>query len=311
MMNRNLKFGKRPIAFLLSLMLLLPSVALAKDTDNVDETPKTEVVQVDLEAEIEKALQEDGNLEDNLQVIVGESGEDVSEDDSIESEKEISARGVEYPVKELYIIGVRGSYNGLEQSELINCGKGRHIADNASAITYNKYNKYNKNVPLTITVQYVGTHMLSQKQTTTGDIYMKGGAPYDHVLNGLASTAFKMDYVLTPRDTQAEQTVFEFEYTPYQSNGINIYPGKYYRRLTVKWADAISDVTPPASVMYNPFTTTVSGLNDTMEYSRDGEEWFSMPSGSTQLDVYLLLGYQRGANLYVRYKATDTTLPSA
>lgn len=27
--------------------------------------------------------------------------------------------------------------------------------------------------PLTITVQYVGTHMLSQKQTTTGDIYMK------------------------------------------------------------------------------------------------------------------------------------------
>jgi len=173
MMNRNLKFGKRPIAFLLSLMLLLPSVALAKDTDNVDETPKTEVVQVDLEAEIEKALQEDGNLEDNLQVIVGESGEDVSEDDSIESEKEISARGVEYPVKELYIIGVRGSYNGLEQSELINCGKGRHIADNASAITYNKYNKYNKNVPLTITVQYVGTHMLSQKQTTTGDIYMK------------------------------------------------------------------------------------------------------------------------------------------
>ena len=116
---------------------------------------------------------------------------------------------------------------------------------------------------------------------------------------------------MTPRDTQAEQTVFEFEYTPYQSNGINIYPGKYYRRLTVKWADAISDVTPPASVMYNPFTTTVSGLNDTMEYSRDGEEWFSMPSGSTQLDVYLLLGYQRGANLYVRYKATDTTLPSA
>lgn len=321
------------MALVLSFLMLLPSVALAKNTNVVDDAPKTEVIQVDLNAEIEKAMQEDGNLDDGLEIIVGGNEETASpisdfetdkeapdvaatepeneiSDEDADSPKEISPRGVAYPVTELYILSARGEVNGIENREVLNCGKGKSIDSNASAETILTYDK---STPLTITMQSIGFHLASQKWSTTGDIYLTcNGAPYDYVIGPSGGVKdFKMDYVLTPRDTQAEQTVFDFSYSAYMSDGTHTYPERYHRRLTVNWGDAISDVQPPASVGYNALTTTVSGLNDKMEYSKDKKEWFSMSSGSTQLDVYLLLGYQRGANLYVRYKATDTTLPSA
>ena len=53
-------------AFVLSFMLLIPSVALAKDVDISGNASETEFVQVDLNAELEKAMQENDILEDEM-----------------------------------------------------------------------------------------------------------------------------------------------------------------------------------------------------------------------------------------------------
>ena len=60
MINKKLRLWKKAMAFVLSFMLLIPSVALAKDTEGLPDVSGTEIVQVDLNAEIEKALQESG-----------------------------------------------------------------------------------------------------------------------------------------------------------------------------------------------------------------------------------------------------------
>ncbi len=171
MKTKKSRLWKRSMALVLGFMMLLPSVALAEDTDASDNLPKTEAVQIDLNAEIEEALQEDSNLEDGPQVTIGGKEEDVSGNDSFESEKEISPRGVDYPVTELYIIGVRGASDGEKTSETVNCGKNIHIASDASKETRNFYDK---STALTITLQFYGTHLLSQKTTITGDIHMTG-----------------------------------------------------------------------------------------------------------------------------------------
>lgn len=78
MKNKKSRLWKRSMALVLSFLMLLPSVALAKNTNVVDDAPKTEVIQVDLNAEIEKAMQEDGNLDDGLEIIVGGNEETAS-----------------------------------------------------------------------------------------------------------------------------------------------------------------------------------------------------------------------------------------
>lgn len=66
MTNKKLRLWKRAMALVLSFMLLMPSIALAKDMEYLPDTMETEVIQVDLK-------------------------ETVSEDDAIEVEEEIPA----------------------------------------------------------------------------------------------------------------------------------------------------------------------------------------------------------------------------
>lgn len=303
MKTKKSRLWKRSMALVLGFMMLLPSVALAEDTDASDNLPKTEAVQIDLNAEIEEALQEDSNLEDGPQVTIGGKEEDVSGNDSFESEKEISPRGVDYPVTELYIIGVRGASDGEKTSETVNCGKNIHIASDASKETRNFYDK---STALTITLQFYGTHLLSQKTTITGDIHMTGSSPYDYVLgpNGGIKN-YKMDYVLTPRDKQAEQTVFDISYIAYMSDGVHTYPGRYHRTLTINWGDALSDIPAPTSpyIIYNDPSSyaVLCGVDSSMEYQWAGDtSWTQCTTDRIPLPSTTKV-------LKIRYRATGDT----
>jgi len=93
MINKKLKLWKRVAAFVLSFMLLIPSVALAKDVDISGNASETEFVQVDLNAELEKAMQENDILEDEMPdgtgILLGSDENDISEKDNLEADGDI------------------------------------------------------------------------------------------------------------------------------------------------------------------------------------------------------------------------------
>ena len=283
MTNKKLRLWKRAMAFVLSFMLLMPSIALAKDMEDLPDVSETEIVQVDLNAELEKALQENTMLEneseDRTEIFLDENEDIISENENIETnekipdteekvsdeddisnkdvipdteeaqedidaQEEISPHAVSMPVTELYITRVRGKVNGIDREEIIkNCGKDLHIASDASAEAKTVFDRDT----IRITMQYIGTHLSSQKQTASGDVHMTTSGAYDATTNGNgAATSFKMDYILTPRDQDVKQTVFEFSYFAYQPNGVNIYPERYYRSLTVNWGESAGSGAAPA-----------------------------------------------------------------
>lgn len=200
MKDKKLGFWKKMMSLVLSFMLLMPSTVFAKDMEDLSDVSGTEIVQVDLNAELEKALQENSMLEskavDETRVlpdidedIESENEEPKLDEDDIDkpdnaeenlevedSLMEISPRGVSMPVTELYIYRVKGVSDGETKTEEIkNCGQGLHIASNASAEAKTVFDR----AELRISVQYIGTFLQRQKQTATGDIYMTNSAPYN------------------------------------------------------------------------------------------------------------------------------------
>ena len=350
MINKKLRLWKKAMAFVLSFMLLIPSVALAKDTEGLPDVSGTEIVQVDLNAEIEKALQESGMSEnetaDGTDIFLGEDKDIISENDNTEIDEgisgtnivdtedivsgeenvsdedanidtgenqedidlqgEISARGVSMPVTELYITQVRGKVNGLDREEIIkNCGQDLHIASDASAEAKTVFDRDT----IRITMQYIGTHLAYQEQTASGDVHMTASGIYDATTNGNgAATSFKIDYILTPRDQDVKQTVFEFVYRPYHADGNNYYPEIYYRRLTVNWGESADAGAAPTTPKYTfdkatPDQYVITGVTSAMEYRLEGaQEWTECPDGQFLADV----PYDKSTTVYVRYKGENT-----
>lgn len=350
MINKKLRLWKKAMAFVLSFMLLIPSVALAKDTEGLPDVSGTEIVQVDLNAEIEKALQESGMSEnetaDGTDIFLGEDKDIISENDNTEIDEgisgtnivdtedivsgeenvsdedanidtgenqedidlqgEISARGVSMPVTELYITQVRGKVNGLDREEIIkNCGQDLHIASDASAEAKTVFDRDT----IRITMQYIGTHLAYQKQTASGDVHMTASGIYDATTNGSgAATSFKIDYILTPRDQDVKQTVFEFVYRPYHADGNNYYPEIYYRRLTVNWGESADAGAAPTTPEYTfdkatPDQYVITGVTSAMEYRLEGaQEWTDCPDGQFLVDI----PYSEKTTIYVRYKGENT-----
>ena len=236
MKKENWGFWKKVMAAMLSFMLLMPTAALAAETENSGNAVETEVVQIDLNAELEKFLQEHD---------ISETEEDVSDVDiegvisNVETEQDeasmsaISPMAVSMPVTGLYIFKVEGNVDDSKQAESIECGQGKHIASNASAETQTAFDKGQ----VRISVRYIGTHLAWQKQLVS-DGYVSGSGAYDATTNGSgAATSFTIDYTLTPSNSEAAQTVFDFKYRPYYANGQGYYVDLYHRTLTVNWGE--------------------------------------------------------------------------
>ena len=348
MKNEKIRLWKRAMAFVLSFMLLMPSIALAKDMEDLSDVSETEIVQVDLNSELEKALQENTMLEnesvEGTEIFLGEDEDIISENDNIEtSEKipdtgildteevsdkddisdedvaldteeeqedidsleEISPQAVSMPVTELYIHNVKGKVDGQEEIEFINCGKDLHIASSASAEAKTVFDRDT----IRITMQYIGTHLAYQEQTASGDVHMTASGIYDATTNGSgAATSFKIDYILTPRDQDVKQTVFEFIYRPYHADGNNYYPEIYYRRLTVNWGESADAGAAPTTPEYTfdkatPDQYVITGVTSAMEYRLEGaQEWTDCPDGQFLVDI----PYSEKTTIYVRYKGENT-----
>lgn len=322
MRNKKLSFWQKTVALVLSFMLFVPTAAFAKESDVMTDVPKTEVVQIDVNAEIEKMLQEDETIEDTMLYDEEKSDSDAEQfaekskqeengvsdieenQEDADFQEGISPRGVPTPTTELIIQTVSGQVDGTKVEEVINCGKNKHIASNASAVAKTPFDKKE----VTISVRYIGIFLNKQSKTATGDIYISESAPYNNVINGSgASTAFTIDYRLTPRDQNVEQTVFEFKYRPYYANGTDIYSEYYYRRLTINWGESVSDIPGPTSpyIIYNDPSSyaVLCGVDSSMEYKWTGDKVWTQCTADR-----IPLPSTTKNELQVRYRATGDTI---